>query len=195
MDSLNCAATKDFWQKRPSQSANRVMIKVNGCEFDAVSETQLVEQNLSLVHKLANKHAKRFRRVEKCDLIQVGCVALIEATRTWLRRSRFVTYAYRIIEGEMIDFASHRDTRPPENVYPWDLAVAIGRDVPPEVTTESLSRASESFASLDDIERDVVFLRLMDGVTFSEIARLVDRSVTDVRRIYSRAVFKLARCA
>lgn len=67
---------------------------------------ELVRQHLSLVRKIAmHVHARVSHALELDDLIQIGRVALIEASRQFVDRGEaaFATYATLRIRGAMID--------------------------------------------------------------------------------------------
>lgn len=70
---------------------------------DAEALESIVNINMGLVRSVA---ARFFGRAENDDLVQVGCIGLLKAARGFdaSRGTRFSTYAYRMIAGEMLHY-------------------------------------------------------------------------------------------
>jgi RNA polymerase sporulation-specific sigma factor len=68
---------------------------------DTSAKTELIEENLGLVHAMARRFMGR--GIEYDDLFQAGCMGLVKATRGFdtSRGVQFSTYAVPVIMGEM----------------------------------------------------------------------------------------------
>lgn len=82
-------------------------------------EKELIIENEGLVYKLAHKYSKQYR-IELNDLIQEGSIGLIKASRNFKKDKGilFSTYAYRLIEGEILHYIlqdRHRFNRTMKN--------------------------------------------------------------------------------
>lgn len=73
--------------------------------YAATDVEALVQQSIPLVRRIAwHVHARVASAIEVEDLIQIGMIALVEATRTYEDRGHaFSTYASMRIRGAMID--------------------------------------------------------------------------------------------
>ena len=71
-----------------------------------------LEQIIQLHEKLIYKIATRFHEVPKEDLYQAGVIGIIKAYNNFDKNSssKFTTYAYNYIFGEMYDFANNTRT-------------------------------------------------------------------------------------
>lgn len=69
----------------------------------------LIEKNKNLIYKVATKYSKYY---SIDDLFQVGVIGLIKAAKNYKSDagSKFTTYAYPYIIGEVVDFVSHDRT-------------------------------------------------------------------------------------
>ncbi len=70
-------------------------------QFDQLTRSEVIEQNMGLVHACA--HRFKGRGIEYEDLFQAGCIGLIKAADAFDRERgvRFSTYAVPVILGEM----------------------------------------------------------------------------------------------
>ena len=78
-------------------------------EAGRVAQDQFQRANLRLVAALAHKWAGRTRLPAE-ELLQEGCLGLGEAVRRWDygRGLRFVSFAYRLVEGAILAAAARR---------------------------------------------------------------------------------------
>lgn len=69
----------------------------------------LIEENKNLIYKVAAKYSKYY---SIDDLFQVGVIGLIKAAKNYKSNvgTKFTTYAYPYIIGEVVDYVSHDRT-------------------------------------------------------------------------------------
>lgn len=150
------------------------------------SEGELIAKHDSRVRALA----RRFANIDVDDLFQVGRLALIEAARAWETKphvSQFWTYARRAVLGAMFDYATreigHRAIGDDFDVS--ELVDVNGAGPEDELEVKRV------FESLDDVEIEIIRLRVRDGLDFITLASRLGRSPSGVKRIFASAVATL----
>lgn len=97
-----------------------------------------VENYIPMVHKLTRKQYAKFKsRYNYDDLFQAGCVGLMRAAKNFdeSKGSKFSTYAYRYVEGHIINLARNDSwyvakrvkDRTKESYAPASLDVVVGK--------------------------------------------------------------------
>lgn len=104
-------------------------------------------------------------------------------------RGYFSAWLYRIAKNAMADH--FRAARTHYNIDDlWDLA---GDENPDEdaLMKERVIKVKESLKSLDAQQREIVIMRLWDGLSYREIAEIVGKTEGNSKMIFSRAIAKL----
>lgn len=106
----------------------------------------------------------------------------------------FSAWLYRIARNRVIDH--YRTAKPSADIEDvWDL-LASGDDVARDAETRERLRAVEAhLSSLPAAQRDVVIMRVWDGLTYAEIAETLGKSEAACKMTFSRAVATLRKNA
>ncbi|CAM3256271.1 RNA polymerase sigma 28 subunit FliA/WhiG [Sphingomonas antarctica] len=123
----------------------------------------LVEQNLQLVRKLAwHVSARASNAIELEDLMQIGLVALVEASRVYEDQGfAFSTYASTRIKGAMLD-ALRRTSRQPRS------AAATRREL--DAARKCIEGETGTAATSEQVAEYL-------GITLAELRQRVDASM------------------
>lgn len=106
-------------------------------------------------------------------------------------RGTFVAWAYRIARNALIDhYRATRDTLDIEDV--WDLPsdANVARDAE---ARERIEKLRPYLAALPKDQRELVLLRLWDGLSYAEISEIVGKSEDACKMAFSRTVAKLRK--
>lgn len=179
---------------------------------DSIARTILVERNLRLVAKIANK--LNDTGLEKQDLFQNGVVGLIKAVETFnpARANKFSTYAGVCIQNEMLmTLRKHKnDLRCVSISEPLDFdkdgsplelqdtltadEISVEEQVESSMETERLKKAIKKLAPR---EQAVIKLRFgLSGqpeLTQREVGERLSISRSFISRIESSSINKLAK--
>lgn len=102
-------------------------------------------------------------------------------------KSSLSTWVYIICRSVVIDYYRKRKAE-----HPLTESMASAFDLENRIEYEAeLSELAEQLRTLADRERKIIILRMYKDMKFSEVARLMELSETNVRVIYSRAIKKL----
>jgi RNA polymerase sigma-B factor len=152
----------------------------------------LIQAHLPLVRSVARRYLGRGETLD--DLVQIGSIGLIKSSDRFdpSRGVAFATFATPAVEGEIRRHLARRRSSL------WELQHADGADSTAEVLeTESLSRSHDrlllagSVESLDERERQIVFLRFEADLTERQIGHVLGISQAHVSRLLGRALAKL----
>jgi RNA polymerase sigma-70 factor (ECF subfamily) len=128
------------------------------------------------------------------DLAQEVCLAVLTALPTYTRRGTpFLAYVYRIAAHKVID-AHRQATRDPSHpvAEPPDHVTATSAGGEQWVLSAESRRETERLlAVLSDHEREIVLLRVVDGLSARETAEAVGSTVGAVRVAQHRALGRL----
>ncbi|ABO51161.1 RNA polymerase, sigma 28 subunit, FliA/WhiG family [Desulforamulus reducens MI-1] len=179
---------------------------------DKLAKTILIERNLRLVAKIANK--LKDSGVDKQDLFQVGVIGLIKGVDTFdIKKARkFSTYAGVCIQNEMLMMLrkqkSERNTisisEPldfDKDGSPLELQDTLANNEIPvdELVEKSLDveRLEKALQTLNPREKIVIKLRYgLEGereLTQREVGKRLDISRSFISRIESSTINKLCR--
>ncbi|MDO7786313.1 RNA polymerase sporulation sigma factor SigK [Desulforamulus aquiferis] len=179
---------------------------------DSIARTILIERNLRLVAKIANKLNER--GLEKQDLFQCGVVGLIKAVETYnpSRANKFSTYAGVCIQNEMLmSLRKHKnDLRCVSISEPLDFDkdgaplelqdTLMANDIPVEEQVENnleTERLKKALKKLSQREQAVIRLRFglagQPELTQREVGERLAISRSFISRIESGSINKLAK--
>lgn len=121
------------------------------------------------------------------DLTSVTFIKAMESIRSFKSdKGELRAWLYRIARNAMIDH--YRSTRPSVDIETvWDLP---GDDITSLSAERHLDYAmlQKALATLSKDQRDIVLLRMWEGLSYKEIATLTGKTETNAKVIFSRAV-------
>ena len=124
------------------------------------------------------------------DLTSQIFMKTLERIRSYdARKGSFRSWLYRLARNAVIDhYRTERRTVQIEDV--WDIK--DHRPVSPTLEDELLLKEVGSLMTgLTSIERDVLVLRIWQGLPHRDIAMIIGKNETNCKKIYSRAIQKL----
>lgn len=104
-------------------------------------------------------------------------------------RGTFSAWIYRIARNAVID--SYRTNHPAEDIEAgWTLASStdIARDAEAGI---ALEKVQDALQLLKPEQREVVMMRLWDGLSHKEIADILGMTESNVKQVFSRTIRKL----
>ena len=106
------------------------------------------------------------------------------------RKASFKTWLYRIAYTTMIDYIRKEKK---EQAMPWsdDLLDAVGLDSTVLQDLDHKERVRRFFQLLSSEQQQIIRMRVWDGLSFDEIADVMELSSQNCRTIMSRAVSKI----
>ncbi len=106
-------------------------------------------------------------------------------------RGAFIAWAYRIARNVLIDH--YRSTRPALDIEDvWDLQsdADVVRDAE---ARERIEKLRPYLTALPKEQRELLLLRLWDGLSYAEISEIVGKSEDACKMSYSRIIAKLRK--
>lgn len=142
----------------------------------------------------AYHYYRTFRREWAEDLTSQTFVKALEGLRGFRpARGKFSAWLYAIARHCLVDHMRTLGKTVSLDAAPadaWDLP--DGADLPGEIAEkDSWERLKPHLMALGAEARELVLLRVWDGLSFKEIARLTDRSAAACKMAYSRALAAL----
>lgn len=124
------------------------------------------------------------------DLIQEGMIALIRAVDKFdpARKSRFTTYSFYRIKGQMVNFIQRKESRAP---CPVDESHLDLRDPFSPDKIDDLISISQGLKVLPEREAEVISSMVIQGREAREIASNKGMDVSHVYRLKRKGIFRL----
>jgi RNA polymerase sigma factor (TIGR02999 family) len=153
-------------------------------------DQQALNRLVPLVYEQLRTLAARFLRSERPDhtlrataLVHEAYMHLVNADLTWQDRRHFYAVAARVMRRILVDHARAQKRQKRGGgaaQIPLDEAVLVGPDISPDVLNldESLQRLS----ALDGRKAQIIELLFFGGLTYEEIAGVLDISPATVHR-------------
>jgi RNA polymerase sigma-70 factor, ECF subfamily len=153
-------------------------------------DQQALNRLVPLVYEQLRTLASRFLRSERPDhtlrataLVHEAYMHLVNADLTWQDRRHFYAVAARVMRRILVDHARSQKRQKRGGgaaQIPLDEAVLVGPDISPDVLNldESLQRLS----ALDGRKAQIIELLFFGGLTYEEIAGVLDISPATVHR-------------
>ena len=137
---------------------------------------------------------------ERDDLANIANIELFETIKSWdpKKHDDIWPLAYSRIHGAMRDHIRYITKSDPTRFQDWVneaayMYLSIEKSPQFETKVENGVQLSEAMKTLSDVERKVILLHVKKDLTFKEIGDLIERSESQVSRIYAGAVQKLKR--
>ena len=136
-------------------------------------------------------HRRTLQKEVAEDLTSTVFLKALESIRAFdASKGVFRAWLYRIARNSLIDFyrSSARKTISIENV--WDLP---GEDITSLAAEHSIDAAKlhEAMKSLTSDQREIVMLRMWEGLSYAEIAEVTGKTEGNAKVIFSRAITDL----
>lgn len=124
------------------------------------------------------------------DLIQEGMIALIRAVDKFdpARKSRFTTYSFYRIKGQMVNFIQRKESRAP---CPVDESLMDLRDPFSPDKIDDLISISQGLKVLPEREAEVISSMVIHGREAKEIAFNKGMDLSHVYRLKRKGIFRL----
>jgi RNA polymerase sigma-70 factor (ECF subfamily) len=102
------------------------------------------------------------------------------------KKGHFSTWLYQIARNQVIDF--YRSKKNDINIEDiWDLAG--NEDIPRDFdTAHRLEKVESYLKKLRPDQREIVLLRVWEGLSYKEIAKIVDKDEAQCRVVFSRTI-------
>lgn len=121
------------------------------------------------------------------DLVSVTFMKALEKIHTYsAKKGPFVAWLYRIARNTLTDhYRKKRDAMNIEDV--WDLSSdeIVSNDVADRMNFDKIK---EALKGLDPLKRDIILMRVWDGLSYREIGEIIGKSEDNCKVIYSRTI-------
>ncbi len=182
----------------------------NASRGDRAAVATLLERYLPDLQRYLDRHAARLVRERESirDLAQSVCREVLEKLRdgrfAYRGEPEFRRWLYRAAVIKLIDRTRHwgAERREAGREQPIAANLTSGpglepadRTTPSEIAAwhEELARFDAAFAALPDRAREVLALRVVDGLSHQEMAERLGTSEANSRMLLSRALAQLAQ--
>lgn len=127
-----------------------------------------------------------FNKNERDDLFQAIFLKFHKSRHLYSSQFLFAPWLFTICRTSLLDYLK---LRKPEVL----LDSSATDELSEESTSDSALVLSEALSKLSDQQRNAIEMRYSEGLEFSEIAKRLSLSPSNVRQIISRAVRKIRR--
>ena len=168
-------------------SAQEQIIKE--CQKGNLDEfTELYEQYFEKIYRFI--YYKTHHRQTAEDLTsQVFIKTLENIGRFNPRQGLFSSWLYRIARNKVIDY--YRTEKKKFDITGfWDLKSKEKIDVDLE-NKEKLEQVKQYLNKLKPEQREIIVMRIWDGLSYQEIAEIIDKKEANCKMIFSRTMKKL----
>lgn len=134
---------------------------------------------------------KRVRHKETAeDLTSTTFVKALERFSTFsLDRGNFSTWLYRIASNNIIDH--YRSKREHDDIDEM-IDIADNTDVEREVSaSQDLQEVKKFLETLSEEQQSIITMRVWEGLSFKEIAQILQKSEASCKMMFSRSVKKI----
>lgn len=179
-DMHNCSSTL------PLETETSLWIKVN--KGDEEAREKIILAYRPLVFWMAKKFT--ISSSSYPDLIQEGMMALIKAVDKFdpSRKSRFTTYAFYRIKGQMVNFIQRKESKAP---CPVDESLFDLRDPFSPEKVDDLISIGQGLDELPEKEAEVISSMVIHCRDAREIAQKRGIDVSHVYRLKRNGIFRL----
>ena len=160
---------------------------------DRAAFTRFVDAYGPVVHRLSRKYARTEADAE--DLTQEILVAACQSIRSFKGQASLSTWVYRVALNHCMKHSSRQASRPQTVTYddlPLPADGSAGCDpAQSAMQTELRGQVDAALSTLSPSHRDVVVLHELQGLTYTEIAQILDVPVGTVKSRLFHAFGKL----
>jgi RNA polymerase sigma-70 factor (ECF subfamily) len=178
------------------------------------------EQQLAQFERLVRDHRQRLRamvaarldqalqkRIDASDVVQDALMIAFARLQDYLERRPMSfelwlrkTTLERLIDLRRMHYATQRDVRNEIAVADHSALVLAGRALAHQADvaddffeSERMKTVRGAVDSLDDIDREILLLRYVDGLSLADAAKLLEIEPSAASKRHGRALIKLAR--
>jgi RNA polymerase sigma-70 factor, ECF subfamily len=155
----------------------------------------LIRQNQGRVYSIALSYLGD--REEARDLAQDIFVRVYRSLDSCRDADRFLPWLIRISRNAAVDQLRRRKARPPARDIPVEEAFyLVSKEPTPDQDLENESRRElvlRAMQELSDINREIIVLKDMQGLTLEEIAGMLGVPIGTIKSRSNRARLELAR--
>lgn len=163
------------------------------CIFSKEADAALFERYAASIFAYLRLHAASLEDAEDL-LIEVFTAAFEQDNLSWLAAKQHIVWLRRVAQNKLVDRyrrASRYILHPLDEVTE---SLCIEEDATPEqvaLRREELEGLRKAVNTLSVPQQQILQLRLGDGLRFAEIAVLLDKRESAVRKLYSRTLAQL----
>jgi RNA polymerase sigma-70 factor (ECF subfamily) len=174
----------------PDQSISRLLFELSQGNRDA--EAALMTQVYDELRRLARKYMRAERAnhtLQATALVNEAYLRLMgQEGVTWQDRAHFFASAAQLMRHILVDHArAHRAGKRGGEQHQVTLTEGLASEENKSVEVLALHEALEKLARLDERQARVVELHFFGGLTFTEIAYVLDTSERTVKRDWTMA--------
>ena len=161
---------------------------------DALAFGRLYDAHVKKIHEYLYYRVQHRETAE--DLTSKAFMKALEKFTSFdVRKGTFSTWMYRIARNTLIDhYRADRPTADIEDV--WDALRDHRADVERDADAALLlGKVDAHLAALPAVQRDIVVMRVWDGLSYAEIAEIAGKSEAACKMTFSRAVAELRKTA
>jgi RNA polymerase sigma factor (TIGR02999 family) len=163
----------------------RLLIEWRDGSEDALNE--LMPLVYSELHRIAGRHLRNERAsatLQTTVLIHEAYMRLVGADVEWDGRKHFLAIASNTMRRILVDHARARSRvkRGGPHAVPVTLTNAIAADGGDQIDIIAVDQALEKLAGFDERKAKIVELHFFGGLTYDEIAEVMDLSPATVHR-------------
>ncbi len=138
---------------------------------------------LYLYYRIRNKEAAQ-------DLTSQTFLKAIGGIKNFnSQKGQFSSWLYCIAKNTLVDcYRSQKEHYSIDEL--WDLRDDRDLTFDAEIR-EKIAKVKNCLAKLDGTQREIIILRVWDGLTYREIAQIIGKSEDNCKMIFSRAITKL----
>jgi RNA polymerase sigma-70 factor (ECF subfamily) len=169
-------------------SDNAIISKIHAGEAEAF--TALYEKYVDKIYAFIY-YKTHHKQVAEDLTSQTFMKALEKIQQFQTDKGTFQAWLYQIARNNVIDH--YRSFKPASDIEDaWDLSTA--EDIERDVDLRSqLAEIQKGLETLTAAQRDIVILRVWQGLSYAEIAEIVDKSAEACKVDFSRASGKLRK--
>jgi len=163
----------------------RLLIEWRDGSDDALN--QLMPLVYSELHRIASRHLRKERAsatLQTTVLLHEAYIRLVGADVQWEGRSHFLAIASRTMRRVLVDHARARSRvkRGGPDAVPVTLTNALAADGADQVDIIAVDQALEKLAAFDERKARIVEMHFFGGLTYDEIAEVLEISPATVHR-------------